>query len=514
MKQYFNLAEFFYDVASNHGQKNAILYRDKTISYSQLNSLSNKLANYFLSTGLGVNDVVAIINTKDAIGYAAMLACLKIGAIYTNIDEENPPQRLKKILVSCQPSLVVSDHKVRDDIVDVVNSLGHTLIDLKSDQSYSEMGDDNLLISKRIVGSFPAYIMFTSGSTGVPKGVLVSHANIISFLGWSIERYGVTEDDVFAQLSPIYFDNSVFDFYTALFSGASLAPISKSISKKPLDLIELIEELECTIWFSVPSLFVYLLSMRVLTKERLKSIRVFTFGGEGFPKGELKKLFDLYGDGADLINVYGPTEGTCICSSYKICVEDFMNMGVLAPLGEINPNFNYIIIDDNNNEVESGEKGELCLIGPNVAVGYYGDEEKTKNVFIQNPLVSTYKDIIYKTGDIVYEHDGLLWFSGRIDNQVKHMGYRIELEEIEAALNSLSYVKQSAVIYKRVSINYGKILAFISSDNDVTENLVKEDLHNLLPPYMLPNIVEVRKELLKNANGKVDKKTLSNERLA
>ena len=505
---YFNLANYFYDIADKYDNKIAIRYEEIYISYSELNKLSNRMANYFSSIGIKAYDVVGIFNTKEPVGYAAMLACLKIGATYTNMDEENPKIRLEKILATCKPKLLVSDHELSEFIVNVAKDLKVELVDSSIDSLFSSFSDINLEISKKIVGTTPAYIMFTSGSTGMPKGVTISHASVLSFLGWSIEKYKITSEDRFAQVSPMYFDNSVFDFYTALFAGASLIPIKKEITKSPLELVKLIDSMQCTIWFSVPSFLVYLLTMRVLNESTFQSIKTFTFGGEGFPKGELRKLYNLYGDRAKLINVYGPTEGTCICSSYDISEKDFKDMNTLTPLGVINPNFEYMIVDENMEDVELGQKGELFLVGPNVSLGYYNDLDRTSQSFIQNPKIKTHKDIVYRCGDVVYEKDNLLWFSGRIDNQIKHMGYRIELEEIESALNGLEYISQSAVLYERVKVIYGKIIAFVATKENVSELQIKNELHNFLPEYMMPNIIEIKEELPKNANGKVDKKAL------
>jgi D-alanine--poly(phosphoribitol) ligase subunit 1 len=504
----YNLAKYFYLITYKYSKSVAIQSSTYKWTYSELNKLSNKLANYFLSVGIKAYDVIGIFNTKEPISYASMLACLKIGATYTNIDKENPRIRLEKILKTCKPKLLVSDHTPSDLIQNVSKKQNIKLINLNNGRIFEKFNDKNLKISNKIIGSTPAYIMFTSGSTGAPKGVTISHANILSFLGWSIDRYEVTNKDIFAQVSPMYFDNSVFDFYAALFSGASLVPIKKEITTNLPKLIDLVDSMQCTIWFSVPSFLVYLQTMKVLTDKTFQSIRVFTFGGEGFPKNELKKLYNLYSKKAKLINVYGPTEGTCICSSYDISEKDFKDMNTLAPLGTINQNFEYIIVNENMQEVQNGEKGELCLIGPNVALGYYNDMERTNQSFVQNPKITTHKDIIYKTGDVIYEKEGLLCFAGRIDNQIKHMGYRIELEEIESALNGLEYVNQSVVIYERIKVNYGKIIAFIATCENINELKIKKDLQKILPNYMIPNIVETRKELPKNMNGKVDKKSL------
>jgi len=502
MNCYFNLVDYFYDVVRKNNENIALRYENENVTYDELNKLSNKIANYFLSVGIRKYDVVGIFNTKTPIGYASMLAALKIGATYSNIDEENPLNRLNKILQTCKPKILISDHLI---------NLKQKIVNLGDNKIYADFSDVDLDIFKNIISSTPAYIMFTSGSTGIPKGVLISHGNILSFIAWSIERFSVNTHDRFAQVSPLYFDNSVFDFYTALFSGACLVPIDKQTSKNPRKLTEHVDRQQCTIWFSVPSLLVYLLTMRVLREDNMKSIRSFVFGGEGFPKGELKKLYELYSKRSSLVNVYGPTEGTCICSSHNITQTDFEDMSKLAPLGPINPNFEYLVADRELHDVEAGKKGELYLIGPNISLGYYNDLERTNSSFIQNPKIHTHVDIIYKTGDLVYERDGLLWFAGRIDNQIKHMGYRIELEEVESALNGLNYISQSAVLYERVNDNYGKIVAYVASNSKITESRIKEDLHSLIPEYMIPNIVDIRGELPKNANGKINKKLLNNK---
>ena len=437
-----------------------------------------------------------------------MLACLKIGATYTNIDQENPIKRLEKILITSETKLLVSDHSSSELISNAAKNLDLELIDLTNSTIFDSFDKFDLEVSTNIIGSTPAYIMFTSGSTGIPKGVTISHANILSFLGWSIDRYKINYNDIFAQVSPMYFDNSVFDFYTSLFSGASLVPIKKEVTTNIPELIDLVDSMNCTIWFSVPSYLVYLQTMRALNEKTFQSIKTFIFGGEGYPKAELKKLYSLYSKQAKIVNVYGPTEGTCICSAYDINEKDFENMNTLAPLGKINPNIEKIIVDENLKEVKEGEKGELCLVGPNVAIGYYNDINKTNQNFIQNPKVKTHKDLIYRTGDIVYEKDELLWFVGRVDNQVKHMGYRIELEEIESALNGLEYINQSAVIYDRIKVNYGKIIAYIATKEAITESQIINEINNILPKYMIPNIINIKDELPKNNNGKVDKKKL------
>ena len=477
-------------------------------SYQQLDARSNQVMHWLLENGIRQGDVVAIFNQKRYISYAAMLACIKLGVAYVNLDSRNPVTRLTRMLERCKPGIILDDGELPDRIQSSTRTgdyLSHSL----SSIDFSIYPDDMPVLDYAITGHAVAYIMFTSGSTGEPKGVAITHANLLSFISWSVPHFSVCERDRFAQLSPMYFDNSVFDVYTALFGGACLVPVAQEALADPVKLVHYVTEHRCTIWFSVPSLLVYLLSMKVLDNRTLDCIRVFSFGGEGFPKSELKKLFNLFSSRARLVNVYGPTESTCICSSHDITEQDFEDMQSLAPLGKMNPNFDYVIIDEANQPVPYGEKGELCLGGPNVSVGYYNDPVRTGERFIQNPQVTAYQERVYKTGDLVYEKDGVLWFSGRIDNQIKHMGYRIELEEIEAALNSLDIVHQCAVIYHRVREEHGSIIAFVQGANThLTEAKIRSCLAELLPGYMLPSEIFLLENLPKNANGKVDRQEL------
>lgn len=503
---YYNLGCYFNEVADKYAELPALKYENETISYEFLFRMALNQAAKLVEKGCLKGDVIAIAHTKQAQSYSMMIACLMVGVPYVNIDVDSPLSRNIKILNTCKPKLIFcDDQKYRDYVKDL--SVQASCNVMSSDDILSEKLDvkDINKIKKRtklVDGSTLAYIMFTSGSTGTPKGVAVTHQNILHFIEWGRKCFDVTEKDVFANMSPMYFDNSVFDFYTALFSGACLAPISKSTLSNPVQLADTIEVLECSIWFSVPSLLIYLMSMKVLSKGRLPTIRSFSFGGEGYPKVELKKLFDLFSQQARIVNVYGPTECTCICSAYQLSDDDFNDVSGLPALGKLNQNFDYMILGEND---KLSDNGELCLIGPNVAAGYFNDQERTEKVFVTLTESEHYMKRMYKTGDLVEERDGLLYFLGRKDNQIKHMGYRIELEEIEHALLKVQEINQAAVLYNRSNVSYGRIEAYVATEIEIDSQFILKQLTDYIPSYMMPNKITVMRTLPKNANGKIDR---------
>jgi D-alanine--poly(phosphoribitol) ligase subunit 1 len=512
----YNLGLQLYSVAAAHAGRTAMRYPGgESISYADLNILSNKWGWYLLGKGIVKGDVVAIFNEKSPLAYSLMLGCLKIGAIYTNLDVTSPWARVHKILSTCEPKRIFIDQPEGELFGECRKAFPEVeVISLREKKIEAELAvleGSNLDITAGIHGGDPAYIMFTSGSTGFPKGAVMSHANVLNFIQWGKQTFQVTGQDVLTNANPIYFDNSVFDFYTAIYNGATLVPLGHELVKNARQLVQAINESKCTIWFSVPSLLVYLLTTRALSKADFPTVTRISFGGEGFPKNKLKQLYDLLGDRVTLYNVYGPTECTCICSSHVIRPEDFENMNELATLGYIAPNFGYEILPVDG---KGPDIGELALTGPCVGLGYYNDEERTNRSFVQNPY-KKFHQRMYKTGDIVERaSNGHLFFRGRVDNQIKHMGYRIELEEVEAAFSTLPYINESGVIYERISAELGQIKAFVSvSDRSKDVQQISADIKNLLPPYMVPRTIIILDVLPKNANGKIDRKQLSLEKV-
>ncbi|TAL65608.1 MAG: hypothetical protein EPN88_09390 [Bacteroidetes bacterium] len=505
----YNLGLLFYSIAQEADERPAILLNENIkITFRELNCLSNQIANYLLEQNIKKEDVIGIFNTKAKESFALMIACLKIGAIYVNLDNSSPYERLKKIIYRCNPVILTYDHS---SILEQINDLAVPKLNIVSENFGNillSFSNSDLDITSTICSDNPAYIMFTSGSTGFPKGAVMTHQNLLNFISWTKQTYHIDKNDILTNVNPMFFDNSVFDFYASLFNGASMATVDAETVKQATKLVSYIDRIKATIWFSVPSLLVFLITMKALTKDVFKNARIITFGGEGFPKPKLKFLFDLFASRIRIVNVYGPTECTCICSAYDVKEEDFDDMINLAPLGSLAPNFDYLILDENNIEAESGE---LILGGPQVGLGYYNDPGRTEKSFIQHPIIKNYKRILYRTGDLIKKDmNGIIHILGRSDNQIKHMGYRIELEEIEAGLNTLEYINEAGVVYEKFEDGLGQIKAFVTLKRNVLVESIREDLKKVIAPYMLPRIITIMDNLPKNQNGKIDRIVLKN----
>ena len=504
----YNLGLLFEQVSEQHNERPAIFFESGyAISYAELSSLSARLARKFLTLGVRRGDIVCISGKKDRFAYAGILACLRIGAGYAMLDDYTPLPRLQRIISTCLPALLFCDFAL-SEVFKKDSQLCRLPLLISNEgleESLQMLSDSPLTQTLSVTGDDVAYIMFTSGSTGFPKGVVISHQNVLNFVKWSQACFKIIPDDILTGVNPLYFDNSVFDVYSSLMIGASLASFDRITVRNPGKIMELVDNIGCTLWFSVPSMLIFLSTMRVLNSSVFKSVTRIVFGGEGYPKPKLKQLFEWFGEKARIVNVYGPTECTCICSAYEILKDDFENMKSFAPIGKVAPNFSNIILDGER-EVALGEVGELCLLGPNVGKGYYNNPEKSAEVFVQNPLNSFYREIIYRTGDLVRcgPDDGLIYFVGRVDFQVKHMGYRIELEEIEAALNRLEYVDEAAVVHG-IANGLSRLNAMVSTSSDVDERKVLDDLCTFLPDYMIPQHVHLVDILPKNQNGKIDR---------
>jgi D-alanine--poly(phosphoribitol) ligase subunit 1 len=300
----------------------------------------------------------------------------------------------------------------------------------------------------------------------------------------------------------------VFDVYATFLTGGCLVPFDSTVLADPAALVRRIEDMRCTVLFSVPSLLMYLQVMKETRREPLRSLHTIIFGGEGYPKIKLKPLYDELGRHARLVNVYGPTECTCICSSHTICDADFADLDGLPPLGRLIPNFRGYLLNGER-PAAPGVTAELCLGGPCVGLGYFHQPEQTRASFVQNPLQDGYRETIYRTGDLVRQDpaDGLLYFAGRQDLQIKHQGYRIELEEIQHALVSLNGVDEAVAIH-RTHDGQSQIIGIVAAQGQPDPRALKRQLAAHVPHYMVPERIHVLDRLPKTSNGKTDRQSL------
>jgi D-alanine--poly(phosphoribitol) ligase subunit 1 len=505
----YNLGLRFQRIARERPDETALWFGEKeeAFSFGALNARANRAARWLLDRGVEAADVVCLSGVKSPQTFALMIGCLKIGAIYSILDPDTPPERLRRILSTCLPKLLLAE----PDFLrahEAVAAEQKVAAFEKADAA--DLDGADLAETRLVTGEQAAYIMFTSGSTGVPKGAVMTHANVLNLIEWARETYAIVPEDRLTNVNPLYFDNSVFDFYASLFNGARLVPFSRAETRDPRALVDKVDGGGCTLWFSVPSLLIFLQTMKATDGVRLRSVRRFVFGGEGYPKAKLQKLYEAYAPASAFFNVYGPTECTCICSSYEIGAADFEDIQGLPPLGDIAPNFSCLILGEDGRAVVPGEKGELCLLGPNVGKGYYNDPERTASSFVQNPLNPCYREIMYRTGDLVSlsPADGKLHIQGRRDNQIKHMGYRIELEEIESALHRLDYVAEAAALHTDAG-GHSRIVAIVAMEQPLAADAIRNDLKRLIPDYMIPSVFHRENVLPKNANGKVDRRRLA-----
>ncbi len=497
----------FRQIVADHGDRAALVWPNlDVVTYAELNRLSDRIAHFLCGQGVRKGDRVGIRLDKCTFTYSLIVACLKIGAPYFVIDPSNPLDRVIHILEKCQPGIIFSALETPLDLP----GWKVILVD-RADQlaAIEHIAEGSFESDREIVGTDPAYIMFTSGSTGFPKGAVMSHANLLNFIEWARREFAVTPADIFTNVNPLYFDNSVFDLYSSIMNGASLVPFEAAIMKDPYAVLNRIDELRCTIYFSVPSLLIYFQTLKLITPTAFAQVRTIIFGGEGYPKTKLKDLYDCLHNRVEIVNVYGPTECTCICSAYRVTEADFEDGEGYAPLGRPISNFSFTVLTAQDQAAAVDEVGELCLGGPCVGLGYFNDPALTQTAFRQNPLQPNYHERIYCTGDLVRvsAKDGNFHFVGRKDTQIKHQGYRIELGEIEHALGRVSGVDEAVALHTTRD-GVSLIVAVIASRNGLTANAVRKSVASMVPPYMVPGRVDVLTTLPKNDNGKIDRKLL------
>lgn len=492
-----NVTEWLDSTAQRMPGKIALEDNVKQLTYAEVKNQAMALATEIVKKGL-FRKPIAVLIDKSVDTLVALFAIAYSGNFYTVIDISMPMERMYKIFEVFQPALIVINHKA-DFIIDQVEKYEYLYIEESRQEIEEKMVYDQ---RSRMIDEDLLYVLFTSGSTGIPKGVTICHRSVIDYIDWVVDEFGITEKDVFGNQAPFYFDNSILDIYASMKTGATLNIIPSILFSQPVKLLNYLLERRVSIIFWVPSALIIVANLHALKKVNLVGVlQKILFAGEVMPTKQLNE-WRKYIPNALYANLYGPTEITDVCVFYVVN-RQFSDSEAL-PIGKPMRNTEILVLNEKNELVRDQEIGELCVRGISLSKGYYNNQEKTNAVFVQNPLNKSYRDIIYRTGDLVhYNEFGELMYDSRIDFQIKHIGHRIELGEIEAAASSISGVQRCCCIYdeKRKRI----ILYYEGKKND---EAIIEQLKMRLPEYMMPSRYVCIDQLPLNANGKIDRKQL------
>lgn len=472
---------------------------DKSVTYASFVETAMAVGTAIAASPLRGrrNCPVAVIMPRSVENLIAMMGVVYSGNFYVVIDSEMPRARVEKIFHTLQPAAVILPRKWEDE-----RSAWAPDIPFLVYEDCAETVSDSALLSairSTMADTDPLYALFTSGSTGNPKGAVLSHRNVIAYSKWYADTFSITEKTVFANQTPFYFSMSVSDIFSTMRTGATLHIVPKSLFSFPVKLIEFLNERLVNTIYWVPSALCIVANWKVLDYVMPAHLEKVLFAGEVMPVRQLNYWMDKLPD-VMFANLFGPTETTDICT-YYIVDRRFDNSDTL-PIGRACDNCDVFIIGEDGKTVSRGDEGELYVRGSFVGMGYYNDPEKTAAAFVQNPLQNSYPEKVYKTGDLVRENErGELLYISRKDFQIKHMGYRIELSEIEAAAGVIPEITACAAVYdgskdKIILIYQGKRL---------DDAMLCQTLSKRLPAYMMPGCFIRVKAMPYNQNGKIDR---------
>ena len=477
---------------------NKLAFSDDVISltFSDLRTLSRRIGSLIGRRGYGKKPV-AIFLDKTPYCIAAMMGVPYGGCFYTVIDVHMPQARIEKIMGVLEPAAVFTDREHEEAARAFAKDADVLLLE---DTQAAE--EDAVLLEEIHKGQTQEdifYVLFTSGSTGIPKGVVTTHRAEIHYLEMIAAELPVNEDSIFCNQAPFYFVLSGFEIFSTIKNGATTFIPPQGHFMFPVVLLNYMKEHHVNSIYWVPSMLSLVANFRALPEVHLDDLKVVFFGGESMPAKQLNMWRREYPDVA-FYNLYGPTELTDICTYYlvegDIADNDSISIGIPGR------NMKLVVLDDNNELVKPGGVGELCAAGPSLAEGYYKDPERTAAVFTPNPVDPSER--IYHTGDLVQmTEEGELVFLGRKDFQIKHMGNRIELGEIEANVSALDGIDVVCCVFDQ---KRDRIICFYTGTMD--EKDLNEALKASLPEYMIPNRYEHLEAMPFNLNGKIDRALL------
>lgn len=507
----------------------ALVSEGEQLTYGEVATLSDELAAVLVDRGLEPGDRVGLLLPKGTSAIVAMHAVLKTGAVYVPLDVESPPPRLARILASAKPKVLLVDADSATQLgelagylasLPLIGSVDAGPVGAVADSPGSAFdrgeweGSGLKPPQVSLEEDDPAHLLFTSGSTGDPKGVVITHRNVEQFLTWALKEFVTQPGDRLSGHPPLHFDLSTYDIYGSFAAGAELHLVPAKVSLNPRALAAFIRDHELTQWFSVPSMLTYMAKFDAVAEGDFPTLERLLWCGEVLPTPVLRHWMSRLGH-VRFTNLYGPTEAT-IASSYYHVPRPPETDAEPIPIGTACDGEELLVLDDRLRPTPVGDVGDLYIAGVGLSPGYWGDEAKTEAAFIPDPRADPAAgtggpgECIYRTGDLArLGSDGLVHFLGRADSQIKSRGYRIELGEVESALHSVDGVRECAVVGVDLeSFGGPAICAAYVSGHGVEARQLRKELAAALPRYMLPARWLGLDVLPKNANGKIDRPAL------
>lgn len=496
-----NVLEYLENTVKRVPKKTAFADNDSFLTFEQLYNNSRAIGTGLLSNGYTKEPIVVFMSKKpDTI--AAFFGCVYAGNYYVPIDPEMPRFRIELIFANLKPRAVICDDEEYEELRSY-----HPCSEILrySDLVKTDINTQLLFnVRTRQIDTDPIYIVFTSGSTGIPKGVVACHRSVLDYIEQLSDLLGFSEDTVFANQSPLYFDACLKELYPTIKFGATTYLTPKQLFMFPIKLVEYLNDHKINTICWVVSALTMISAFQTFSKIKPKYLHTIAFGSEVFPPKQFNRWFQALPN-ATFTNLYGPTETTGMCCFYRANREFAENE--VIPIGFPFPNREILLLTKENKEAAIGEIGEICIRGTALTLGYYRAFEKTNEVFVQNPLNDLYPELIYRTGDLGKRNEnGELIFISRKDHQIKHMGHRIELGEIEANVNLMEGISLSCCIYDTTK---SKIHLFYVGE--IEEKELYAILKKKLPRYMLPSTVNRLSTMPLTANGKLDRMSLKKQ---
>jgi amino acid adenylation domain-containing protein len=517
------LPQILSDTAARHGGRAALVMDSRTITYRELETASNQFARSLKRQGVGRGDRVGLWLPKSIETIVAVYGIMKAGAAYVPIDPGAPKARMGYIARDCSVAGLVTVTErtgaVANACAGVTPMKAIWYADARRSEvptlgsvagvSWQALNDESAdSISFTAQTDDLAYILYTSGSTGEPKGVMLSHRNALSFVNWAGDTFGISVEDRLANHAPFHFDLSVFDLYVGARAGATVFPVSPRIASFPAATAKQWSEQKLTVWYATPSTLVLMLTRGGLASLDLSALRLLLFAGEVFPNKYLRSLMQLAPQ-VRFANLYGPTE-TNVCTWYEVSSPPEGNTPI--PIGQACSNCELYILDEECKPVAEGQAGELWVSGSTVMQGYWGRPERTSQSLKQIEMRPGLTVRAYNTGDLVrMRPDGDIEFLGRRDHQIKTRGYRVELGEIESVLHSHPAVEEAVVLALPDEAIGHRLAAVIVTRQkaEVSKAELQQYCADALPRYMVPGALEFSRVLPRTSSGKVDRQALA-----